>query len=47
MSHQTISFIKSGIRFFGYILLPFSLFYSAWVLIGSELVGIWEEVGHE
>lgn len=47
MRHQTISFIKSGIRLLGYLLLPFNLLLAAGVLVVSELVGILEEIGHE
>lgn len=47
MSHQTISFIKSVIRLVGYIALPISLGFAAWILIISEIVGIFEEVGEE
>ena len=42
--HQIISFIKSGIRIFGYILLPFDIFIASSVLIASEAVGIIEEL---
>lgn len=42
--HQIISFIKSGIRIVGYILIPFSLFWAAIMLIISEIVGIVEEL---
>jgi hypothetical protein len=42
--HQKISFIKSGIRIVGYILLPFSLEIAAGVLILSEIIGIIEEL---
>lgn len=42
--HQTISFIKSGIRILGYFLLPFNLLLGAGVLILSEIVGIYEEL---
>jgi hypothetical protein len=42
--HQLISFIKSGIRIFGYFLLPFNLLFGAGVLILSEIVGIYEEL---
>ena len=51
MKHQTISFIKSGARIAGYVLLiPFSfglLLAPALVLVLSELIGILEEIGHE
>jgi len=48
MSHQTISFIKSAIRIAGYGLMYFvpDLFWAANVLIVSELIGIYEEIGH-
>jgi hypothetical protein len=42
--HQQISFIKSGIRIAGYILIPFNLVIAASVLILSEIIGIYEEL---
>jgi hypothetical protein len=42
--HQFVSFIKSGIRIFGYILLPFNVLAGASVLIVSEIIGIIEEL---
>ena len=42
--HQIISFVKSGIRILGYILLPFDLTIAMGVLIVSEIVGIVEEL---
>lgn len=42
--HQVVSFIKSGIRLFGYILLPFNIGAAAVVLVLSEIVGIIEEL---
>ncbi len=42
--HQIISFIKSGIRIVGYIIIPFNLIAAAGVLILSELIGIYEEL---
>lgn len=42
--HQLVSFIKSGIRILGYILLPFSLEVSMIVLVISEGIGIIEEL---
>ena len=42
--HQIISFIKSGIRILGYILLPFDLVLAAGVLVFSEFIGIVEEL---
>ena len=43
-AHQIISFIKSGIRIFGYILIPFNLLAAASVLVISEVIGIIEEL---
>ena len=45
MTHQKISFLKSGIRFAGYFLLPFHIWFGVVVLVLSELLGIIEEVG--
>ena len=42
--HQLVSFIKSGIRILGYILIPFNLFWAAGILVLSEVVGIIEEL---
>jgi hypothetical protein len=42
--HQIISFIKSGIRILGYVLIPYSLPIAALVLIFSEIIGIIEEL---
>ena len=42
--HQLISFVKSGIRIIGYVCIPFSLGWSAALLILSEIVGIAEEL---
>lgn len=42
--HQIISFIKSGIRIVGYILIPYDLVISASVLVFSEIIGIVEEL---
>lgn len=42
--HQSISFLKSGIRILGYITLPFNLALGAIILILSELIGIVEEL---
>lgn len=42
--HQIVSFIKSGIRILGYILIPFDLFWAAGILVLSEVVGILEEL---
>lgn len=43
MTHKEISFIKSGIRLFGYLLLPCTIIGAALVLLASEVVGVWEE----
>jgi hypothetical protein len=43
-AHQIISFIKSGIRILGYVLIPFDLSLAAGILVGSEVVGIIEEL---
>ena len=42
--HQIVSFIKSGIRIIGYIMIPFNLVAAASILILSEVVGIAEEL---
>ena len=42
--HQIISFIKSGIRIVGYIFIPINLPIAAVILVGSEAVGILEEL---
>ena len=42
--HQLVSFIKSGIRILGYILIPFDLLWAAGILVVSEVVGIIEEL---
>jgi len=42
--HQIVSFIKSGIRILGYILIPFNLLWAAGILVVSEVVGIIEEL---
>lgn len=42
--HQIISFIKSGIRIVGYIILPFDLVWAASILVASEFIGIIEEL---
>lgn len=58
MKHQTISFVKSGIRILGYSLIPLiyitpfkdfglMLLGIGGTLIFSELIGIVEEIGHE
>ena len=46
LTHQQISFVKSGIRLLGYVLLVISLPLAALVLFVSEVIGIVEEVGH-
>ena len=42
--HQIVSFIKSGVRIVGYILIPYDLVISASVLVFSEVIGIIEEL---
>lgn len=46
LTHQQVSFFKSGIRIIGYILIIHDLVLAALVLTASELVGIYEEIGH-
>lgn len=45
MSHQTISFVKSVIRILGYLFLWTVAPVPAVVLVISELLGIFEEIG--
>lgn len=42
--HQTVSFIKSGVRIVGYILIPISLTAAMLTLVFSEVIGIFEEL---
>ena len=42
--HQIISFVKSGIRILGYLLIPFDLGAAVALLVVSEAVGILEEM---
>tara|TARA_R100000008_G_scaffold58064_1_gene35979 strand:+ start:202 stop:357 length:156 start_codon:yes stop_codon:yes gene_type:complete len=42
--HQLVSFLKSGVRLLGYILLPFDLYIAMGILIISEVIGIIEEL---
>jgi hypothetical protein len=42
--HQIISFIKSGVRLFGYVLLPFDIVAATVILFMSEVIGILEEL---
>jgi len=42
--HKIVSFIKSGVRILGYLLIPYSLPIAAGVLIFSEIIGIIEEL---
>jgi len=42
--HQVVSFIKSALRIFGYGLILLDLTTAVIVLIGSEVVGIIEEL---
>ena len=52
LSHQTLSFIKSGIRIAGYFALaaptgtPPIVFVAVVLLVLSEVLGIVEEIGH-
>ena len=52
-THKTISFVKSTIRIFGYFGLMLAFgdnvtgFFAGLVLIGSEIMGIVEEVGEK
>lgn len=43
-THKNISYLKSGIRIVGYMLLVKSVVAAAVVLVVSEWIGIWEEV---
>ena len=47
MTHQIISFIKSGIRIIGYCLLVIDLYAAIVILVASEFLGIAEEFGEE
>jgi hypothetical protein len=47
MSHQQISSVKSFARICGYILLPLDIVVATVVLLGSEVIGLFEEVGQE
>ena len=42
--HQLISFVKSGIRIIGYMLIPFDIGAAVALLVVSEAVGILEEL---
>tara|TARA_Y100000593_G_C4266074_1_gene314859 strand:- start:351 stop:506 length:156 start_codon:yes stop_codon:yes gene_type:complete len=42
--HQIVSFIKSGIRIFGYGFLLVNLPIAVFLLIFSEVIGIYEEL---
>lgn len=42
--HQMISFIKSGVRIVGYVIIPFDMVIAASVLVFSEVIGIVEEL---
>ena len=42
--HQLISFIKSGIRLLGYVLIPFNIPIAVGVLVASEIICIIEEL---
>jgi len=42
--HQYVSFIKSGVRIAGYVILPFDIIIAAGILVVSEVLGIVEEL---
>ena len=42
--HQIVSFVKSAVRIIGYMMMPFNLYAAAFILVISEVVGIWEEM---
>ena len=42
--HQVVSFIKSGLRILGLIIIPFSLFIGLALLVLAEIIGIVEEL---
>tara|TARA_R100000008_G_C3564413_1_gene158263 strand:- start:303 stop:458 length:156 start_codon:yes stop_codon:yes gene_type:complete len=42
--HQMVSFLKSGVRLLGYVLLPYDLYIAMGVLLVSEVIGIVEEL---
>lgn len=44
MTHQLISFLKSGVRIIGYIALGFDVRVAIIVLVISELIGVIEEL---
>ena len=52
-THKKISFSKSFIRILGYVALGFAFgdnvmgFAAAWILVGSEVLGIAEEIGEK
>lgn len=41
--HQQVSFIKSCVRILGYVAIPFSIGVAVFLLVTSELIGIFEE----
>jgi hypothetical protein len=42
--HQSVSFLKSAVRIFGYVALFWSISLGAIILIISEAIGILEEL---
>lgn len=42
--HTKLSYMKSGIRIAGFVLLPFSLVAAAVALVIAEIVGVAEEL---
>lgn len=44
MGHKEVSFIKSGLRVVGLLILPKSIFTGAMFLIVAEILGVVEEL---
>lgn len=44
-THQTVSWIKSAVRILGYAILLINPILAVLALVGSEMIGILEEVG--
>ena len=42
--HQSVSFIKSGMRIIGYCFIPYNLGIATAILVLSEIIGIIEEL---
>lgn len=45
-THAKISYAKSGLRILGYVMLLQDTFLAVIVLVLSEVLGIFEEIGH-